>query len=87
MQLRNGIRAIVLLTLSQVAFVSMQSTTDVRRMGALSGITKRADSFAKALMRNLPMENRPLEKRQDFCPVGEYECDIGFGCCKFSPSL
>ena len=85
MQLRHSIYAILLLTLSGVAFATLEHMADVQRMTS-SGITKRADAVSERLLGGCLLESQSLEKRQSVCPVSGYspcpkDKDV---CCKFS---
>ena len=78
MQLRNIIPAILLFTLSQIAFTTLAYAADGQHLNALARIVKRA-------------EDQPLEKRQIAqCFPDEIECPGSTAfvaiCCKFSPS-
>ena len=89
MQLRIGICAILLLSLSQVAFASLEYAMGGLHMMASSKITKRVDVSAEgSLRRSASSENQPSKKRQlTTCEPDYFPCPDGLGCCKFSPSL
>ena len=86
MHLKNSICAILLLTLSRVAFATLEYAADGQ-----SGITKRAAILAAegGFMRTSVPNNPSSRKRQTTCsPVTWVPCSKEHGgCCKFSLSL
>ena len=83
MQLRHSICALLLFTLSQTAFATLEYSADARRMTS-SSITKRADAVQEAFLLGSLVESQPLAKRQSVCPISGYSlCSNGVVCCKF----
>ena len=84
MQLRNSLCAILilLLTLSQVAFATLEYAADGTHLMASSRIAKRANVLVKGgFVPRLP-GSQPSKKRQQTCPPVTFACSDGIGCCK-----